>query len=1236
VPGSAPETPPTQPAPPWANAAPQPSATQPAPPWANAAQQAPAAEPAPPWATAVPTGPRGRRVRRRWLAVLLALLAIVAIAAVEVPQFLSPAPTETIWQKITSGITDPDVPKQTALEAFAYVYKVDIPDVVVPSGVDGADAPVSGSGAMRWVQADWSQLSAAQQAVIDRYLPPETTKGTHQMTPAPSAARFAPGVAPAFAPGLAPANGGVAVGRSLVDRSNASAQQPHLDVNPPIGWPFTTNVAPDASVDLAFAMADDMASIIVGMGPKLGVPVIYPGPRDTPDIILTLSDTDGGTALLDTRPTVWDNGHYSPCDVTAYKNTWSNAAWTAGDKVSPTLHVLLAHEVVHCYQNAVIGDIYRDAGMPSWTIEGTADYLAVNYTGIVGPGDAGAWQDYLIPEISLTTRSYDAMGYFAELAFKGRDLWGKMATAWRAAGLANSYQHSDAFIAVLNGDDSDIRDNWAETYANATAWQDPWILHGLGAPVDKSAALHDVQAIAAPGWTGSLYSRSNTLLYVKETSGEVVTIVTDNGLASVHDSSGHSSIAFQDQSFCTVESCVCPPGTALAGQDVAPAHISIPFITAVNAPEGGANWWVIGTSLDDICKQKATPAPKQMNGPCGSVACPNSNGDPHILTINNYRYDFQAAGEFTLLQSPDGSVDIQSRQEPYASSVTPKTISVNTAIAAKVGSHRVGVYVTSTGLAAHVDGKTVDLSGGPMDLGGGGKIATYPKGFEIDFPDGTTMWVLAVGQWGINAQIRPSASLRADGVGLLGSITPGGLGVPALPDGTRLPKASDNAHARTIVYSQFADAWRLTDSTTLFDYDPGKSTETYTIRPYPTNTVVASVSDLSPSQASTGDAACTDVTDPALHDECVYDVGVTGDSGFAQSYTYLQGFYDNGPSVIAPTSSSPAASLAPPTPAAGAVSGAMTVAQNASVGGFAIGSDNTVYMTVQTGQTSFSLMAIDPVGQKIVNQVSVPALTPVHFAAGSVWLPGLIADANGHNCSVTRFDAQTLAQGPTIATPCSAFGAVGLMASDGSAVWFEDDKIGTGSPVLTEIDPTTNAPGASVPLPFGGGYEFDSQGALIYYGTGSNQGYYRLTTGATAFEQLSTYLPGSPPRPGGAGLWFGSQDGKTATYYSQAGGTPTATVQVDGEPVAGDGSAVYVETQGTDASGNFNEQLWRCPIDGSSPTEIATAPTIDGNPLSYFGDPMPISNGHGVLKVWTTRTGSQQVLTVLLQWTPTP
>jgi hypothetical protein len=185
--------------------------------------------------------------------------------------------------------------------------------------------------------------------------------------------------------------------------------------------------------------------------------------------------------------------------------------------------------------------------------------------------------------------------------------------------------------------------------------------------------------------------------------------------------------------------------------------------------------------------------------------------------------------------------------------------------------------------------------------------------------------------------------------------------------------------------------------------------------------------------------------------------------------------------------------------------------------------------------------------------------------------------------------------------------------------------------VITRIDPTTNAPGTSVQVPILGLNLLDSQGALFFFDTDSN--YWRLTIGSTAPDSLGT-MP-SYAVPGGTGLWVSPDRGKTAQYFTSAG-SPAATVQTGGEPVAGDAKAVYVDVFANSDQGTPEDQLWRYPIDGSTPTKIAAGPTLDGDTLGYAADPQPIANGDGVLKLWSTHSGSNQTSLILLQWTATP
>ena len=1126
----------------------------------------------------------GRRIGRRGQLIGLLLIVVVVGAAAFVGQRLlsgsSATASQTVWQNITSGIRDDGVPKDVALEAFAYLYHVNIPGVTVPQGVSGSDAPTSGSGALRWVKAHWKELTSEQQAVINRF----TTAGPNDI------------VIP-------------------IDLSQGATTAPSftLAASRRVGPAQAMAGAP--SPGLEDAMKAELITDIKHIGERLNMPVINEGALLWTNVTLTLSDESGGGTLFQTFASVNGAGHYSPCNVTAYKEAWENET-----AVSSRLHVLMTHEVIHCYQNVIWGDVDTALAAPAWITEGTALYLAADDTGIAEPMIPSMWENgYFKPETPLTNRSYDAFGYYSLLNHLGRPLWSLMVPGWKAA--AASSQRSNAFVAVIHGDDQDVRDGWASSYLNKQAWGDPWVAYGFGLPDSLQVFRHPAQATPS-GYAGTLQSRANTVLDVTAPDVQVVTITT-SGLASVHDESGHNLWSFETKKFCTsAGDCVCPSGSLRAGENIAPDTLTLPFALALNAPSGGSTYAVIGHKLDDECGRKATPPPSGKGSPC-TGKCAGSNGDPHLLTINNYRYDFQGAGEFTLLRSKDGSLEIQSRQEPYASTGVAR-VATNTALAAKVGAHRVGVYATAGGLGAKLDGAVLDLTK-TTDLGGGARIAPYTKGLEIDFPDGTRLWALSVGQWGINAQISPSDALRSSGVGLLGTVVPGGLGVPALPDGTRLPIATDRHARHDAVYGRYADAWRITDATSLFDYDSGKTTASYTQKGFPVDTADVTYGDLTADQRASGGTACATITDQQLQDDCVFDVGVSGQSGFADGYVAAQALYDSG--IAAPSvSPSPQSSESA---APGQVTGAVAITQAGSVMGAVVGPDGKLYFSIGLAGGKSSLLEVDPTTGKIVHQVDVPAATTLHVAAGSVWAAGLIVDSSGNNCNTTRFDAQTLALQVTIPIPCAAFGPT--IASDGDAIWYEDiSKWDAGTEkgaVLVRLDPTTNLPGTTVALPFINGYYHDSQGALFVWKT--DLGLYRLTAGGTTMEPFGQYK--NTVFAAGAGFWVQSDTDKSALHFTTPD-SPDATVQIGRSLVGGDASAAYADVSGPDGT----TELWRYPMDGSAPTQIGMAPTVDGDSLSYFADPQPLPAPNGVVKYWLLTPSGATSATLYLQWLPLP
>jgi hypothetical protein len=1133
--------------------------------------------------------------RRQLLAAGTVALIVILLAGLLLARPWDRATTAaepTVWQAITAGIRGDSVPRDVALQAFAYLTGVDIPGVRVPGGPTGDDAPTSATGALRWVRAHWDELAPDQRAAIEAF----TRAGPSDLVLPVTGSR----------------------GEPLAGADRVAS----LDVGPTRGLvpgPLASNAA---AATIGDAIRDDLFKTLTHIGQRLGLPEITEG-LFLKDVTLTLSEhdtTNDGVNTLWLTQAVVESGHYSPCNLTVYKNLWSKE--TPGQPLSATMHVTLTHEVIHCYQYQIVDDVYIADQMPPWIMEGTAIWLAGNDTGIVEPMTPGLWRKYIMgkPENPLTSRTYDAYGWYALLDHLGRPMWSVVADAWRAAARSAGAQRSEAFIAVLDGDAEDVKTAWAPLHAREGSWNDPWIPYGLGLPPDVRAPRIPVKATGA-GYLASLPDRSNAVYTVTGSDGEIVVVETD-GLANAHDGALDSDLAFTSRRFCVDGDCICPPGTRHAGERMADAEMQLPFVVAFQAPAGGAGQRLSSRTMEQECgRDDRSPAPSARPSGKPPVAgghkpprcakkCASSNGDPHLRTVDGGPYDFQAAGEFTLLETPDGSVVVQVRQEP-SGGVELGSVSNNAALAARLGDRRVAMYATPDGIELRVDG--VRQTGTEaIDLGGG-RVERFDKGIVVDLPDGTVVWAIDIAPYGINALIDPAPGVVDVGGGLVGRSAPG-FGVPRLPDGTALPKALDRHEAYATLYQRFADAWRVTDATTLFDYDPGKSTASYTIRDYPSAPKVATFEELDPAKAAGGRKACAAVTDAELQDQCAFDVAVTGDAGYARPYAAIQQLAAQG-------------AVAPDVPVAVANPPVEVLPVIHQLAGSALAPDGTLYVSVVMADRSGRVIAIDPLTGRILQQVETTGAGEVAVAAGSVWVGEFSAPATGgfQPCSVTRLDPATLAVQATIPTACHRVWGRTNLAAIGEDVWFVDptatDTSGAGAS-LRRINAATNAvAGAAVPLPFADGTLRASASALFY--GGATNGQFRLRPGETAFSAIGPagQAATSPGYPAGDGLWADA-DGQFALFTSSNG--PDGTLDLHdadgGLPVAADAMSVYVERT---ASGGGNE-LWRRYLDGRVPARIAVAPrTVETGfgptTLSYFDGglvPTLLVGETSVAKLW--------------------
>lgn len=300
---------------------------------------------------------------------------------------------------------------------------------------------------------------------------------------------------------------------------------------------------------------------------------------------------------------------------------------------------------------------------------------------------------------------------------------------------------------------------------------------------------------------------------------------------------------------------------------------------------------------------------------------PNTEGDPHIKTVEGVNYDFQSAGEFVLLR--DEGMELQARQTavttagplgPNAYTGLSSCVSVNTAVALRVGRHRISyqpsirpvsteaTVAARSGLVLRIDGTVTALGGAETPLPSGGRIVrtSAPGGIEIHYPGGTVVVITpAFWQhhqiWYMNIDVRHARA--TDGV--MGAIAPGNW-LPALPDGTLLgPRPAGFQQRYQVLYETFADAWRVTDPTSLFDYEPGLSTGAFTVDSWPMESPPSCTAPPQPGgpQTTTAPATlaaaeaeklCSAVAAPDRRANCVQDVTATGERGFAETYVLTE------------------------------------------------------------------------------------------------------------------------------------------------------------------------------------------------------------------------------------------------------------------------------------------------------------------------------------------------------------
>jgi hypothetical protein len=258
-------------------------------------------------------------------------------------------------------------------------------------------------------------------------------------------------------------------------------------------------------------------------------------------------------------------------------------------------------------------------------------------------------------------------------------------------------------------------------------------------------------------------------------------------------------------------------------------------------------------------------------------------------------------------------------------------------VAANVDGDRVGVYAREPAFLV-VNGTALKAADIEERLPHGGLLEQHGGQVALTWPDGSRLTVTLVGNI-LNYGFDPSSAVGPTLRGLLGSADGNSANDLTGRDGAVLSQ-SDPAYL-TKLYQPFGNSWRISQAESLFNYQPGESTATFTHLNLPSTTIT--LASLDPATRASAEATCRAVgvhVEPWL-DDCILDVGTTGQAAYAVSEADLVA--DGAPTTIPEAGNA----IATPITIGQAVTGSISVASQRADYTFTVAGGQVVYIEAQ-------------------------------------------------------------------------------------------------------------------------------------------------------------------------------------------------------------------------------------------------------------------------------------------------
>jgi hypothetical protein len=278
------------------------------------------------------------------------------------------------------------------------------------------------------------------------------------------------------------------------------------------------------------------------------------------------------------------------------------------------------------------------------------------------------------------------------------------------------------------------------------------------------------------------------------------------------------------------------------------------------------------------------------NPPASSCTCTgisgSSSGEPHITTLDGLYYDFQAAGDFLLVENgPSFIVNVRQQWTPNRPNVA-----FNKAVAMRMGKTRVAVFLDPARLV--VDGKHVALANGQtLSLPDNVEVSRNGNDYVIKRSSGETVrvkvvdsvWVKILGGHFLDVSVSLNYTAYGGMRGLLGN----GNGDVYHEIATRDGKVLAQPVSFEDLYHRYGASMSIKPEESLFGEDrhysrPLRSKNMFEVpkKPY-------TVKNLAPREYKSAQAACikAGVKAQPLLDACTLDVAVLRSPAVAKLYT---------------------------------------------------------------------------------------------------------------------------------------------------------------------------------------------------------------------------------------------------------------------------------------------------------------------------------------------------------------